>query len=173
MGAIWSSCRKVWKYNKYFKNSFAWLMGLTELIFGYKNFFGSGLFLTFFLIWWIEKMPQAKKVVNIKNQFLHARQPRERIFDIRSHRCRIFTITCQSFKWLPLLQFWELVSKNEILRTISCIYFMKIRVDSWFSGTELVLVPTSNTTLKASFKIQLVYRIVIPKLDSRRVFGHI
>ena len=140
MGAIWSSCRKVWKYNKYFKNSFAWLMGLTELIFGYKNFFGSGLFLTFFLIWWIEKMPQAKKVVNIKNQFLHARQPRERIFDIRSHRCCIFTITCQSFKWLPLLQFWELVSKNEILRTISCIYFMKIRVDSWFSGTELVLL---------------------------------
>ena len=79
MGAIWSSCRKVWKYNKYFKNSFAWLMGLTELIFGYKNFFGSGLFLTFFLIWWIQKMPQAKKDVNIKNQFLHARQPRERI----------------------------------------------------------------------------------------------
>ena len=142
MGAIWSSCRKVWKYNKYFKNSFAWLMGLTELIFGYKNFFGSGLFLTFFLIWWIEKMPQAKKVVNIKNQFLHARQPRERIFDICSHRCRIFTITCQSFKWLPLLQFWELVSKNEILRTISCIYFMKIMAARRFSKTKLVLVFT-------------------------------
>ena len=31
----------------------------------------------------------------------------------------------------------------------------------------------SNTTLKASFKILLVYRIVIPKLDSLRVFGHI
>ena len=52
----------------------------------------------------------------------------------------IFKLFCKSFKWLPLLQFWELVSKNEILRTISCIYFMKIRVDSWFSGTKLVLM---------------------------------
>ena len=105
--------------------------------------FDSGHFLISLLISWIEKMPRAKKVVNIKNQFLHAHQPRKRIFDIRSHRCRIFTITCQSFKWLPLLQFWELVSKNEILRTISCIYFMKIRVDSWFSGTKLVLISSN------------------------------
>ena len=158
MGAIWSSCRKVWKYNKYFKNSFAWLMGLTELIFGYKNFFGSGLFLTFFLIWWIEKMPQAKKVVNIKNQFLHARQPRERIFDIRSHRCGIFTITCQSFKWLPLLQFWELMSKNEILRNISCIYFMKIWVYSWFSTTE----PSLNCKRSAEFRGHLECTYYLP-----------
>ena len=77
-------------------------------------FFCSGPFLIFLQIWWIEKMPQGKKIVNIKNQFLHARQPREGIFDIRSHRCRIFTITCQSFKWLPVFQFWELMSKNEI-----------------------------------------------------------
>ena len=73
----------------------------------------------------IEKIPGAKKVVNIKNQFLHDRQPREGIFDIHSHRGRIFAITCQSFKWLPVFQFWELMSKNEILRTISCKYFMK------------------------------------------------
>ena len=80
-------------------------MGMTELIFGYKKIFGSGHFLIFFQISWIEKMPGAKKIVNIKNQFLHARQPREGIFDIRSHRCCIFTITCQSFKWLPVFQF--------------------------------------------------------------------
>ena len=29
-------------------------------------------------------MPGAKKIVNIKNQFLHARQPHEEIFDICS-----------------------------------------------------------------------------------------
>ena len=50
-------------------------------------------------------MPRAKKFANIKNQFLHARQPREGIFDIPSHQCSIFTITCQSFKRLPVFQF--------------------------------------------------------------------
>ena len=59
-------------------------------------------------------MPQGKKIVNIKNQFLHARQPREGIFDIRSHWRHIFTITCQSSKWLPVFQFRELMSKSEI-----------------------------------------------------------
>ena len=29
-----------------------------------------------------QKMTRAKKVVNLKNQFFHARQPREGIFDI-------------------------------------------------------------------------------------------
>ena len=82
-------------------------MGLTKLIFGSNKMFFSHPFLIFLQIWWIEKMPQGKKIVNIKNQFLHARQPREEIFDI-------FTITCQSFKWLPVFQFWELMSKNEI-----------------------------------------------------------
>ena len=32
-----------------------------------QNIFGSGHFLIFFQISWIEKMPRAKKVVNIKN----------------------------------------------------------------------------------------------------------
>ena len=112
MGAIWSSDKKVRKYKTYFKNSFAWLMGMTELIFGYQKIFGSGHFLIFFQISWIEKKPRAKKVVNIKNQFLHARQPREGIFDICSHQCCIFTISCQSFQWLPLFQFQELVSQT-------------------------------------------------------------
>ena len=75
-----------------------------------KKIFGSGHFLILSQISWIEKKPRAKKVVNIKNQFLHARQPREGIFDICSHQCCIFTISCQSFQWLPLLQFQELVS---------------------------------------------------------------
>ena len=71
-------------------------------------------FLIIFQIWWIKKMPRAKKNVNIKKQFLHVRQPREGIFDICWHWCSIYTITCQSFKRLPVIQFWELMSKNEI-----------------------------------------------------------
>ena len=106
----------------------------------FTNFLARGIFSIHDIWKKIKKMVGNKIFFASKNQFFHARQPRERIFDIRSHWCRIFTITWQSFKWLPLLQFWELVSKNEILTTISCIYFMKIRVDSWFSGTELVLL---------------------------------
>ena len=39
-------------------------------------------------------MTGAKKVVNKKNQFFHARQPREEIFDVCSHLHCIFTISC-------------------------------------------------------------------------------
>ena len=49
-------------------------------------------------------MAGAKKVVIIKNQFFHARQPHEGIFEIRSHGCRVSTIFGQSFKWPPLFQ---------------------------------------------------------------------
>ena len=75
----------------------------------------------------------------------------------------IFKLFCKSFKWLPLLQFWELVSKNEILRTISCIYFMKIRVNSWFAGTELVLVVTlvyKTCTINKYIKSSLIIHIM-------------
>ena len=92
MWAIWGSAKKVLKYNIYLKNSFARLSDTIPVIFGYKNFFGSGLFLTFFWIWWIEKMPRAKKVVNEKNAFLHARQLRDEIFDVCSNGYCIFTI---------------------------------------------------------------------------------
>ena len=93
-----------------FKNSFAWLMSMKKLIFCFNNFFGSGHFLihqigkngkkifgsgpflTFFWISWIEKMAGAKKVVKMKNHFFHARQPREGIFDVCSPWCCIFTL---------------------------------------------------------------------------------
>ena len=45
------------------------------------------------------------------------------------------------FKWPPVFQFWELMSKNEILRTISCIYFMKIWVNKDFRWTGCALLP--------------------------------
>ena len=59
-----------------------WLTGIIKVIFGCKKIFGSGHFLIFFHILWIKKMAGAKKVVNMKNHFFHARQPRERIFDV-------------------------------------------------------------------------------------------
>ena len=42
-------------------------------------------------------MAGAKKVVKIKNQFFHARQPREEIFEIYSYRALIFTPVCLNF----------------------------------------------------------------------------
>ena len=49
-------------------------------------------------------MAEAQKVAKMKDQFFCAGQPREGIFEIRSHWCCIFTIFGQSFKWPPLLQ---------------------------------------------------------------------
>ena len=67
-----------------FKNSFAWLTGIKKSIFDYNNTFGSGYFLTCFsdLIVYSVKRVGAKKVVIIKNQFFHARQPHKGIFAI-------------------------------------------------------------------------------------------
>ena len=75
--------------------------------FGIQKIFGSGFFLIYFQISGIRKIPRAKKVINIKNQFFHARQPHEEIFDIYSHLACIFTISRQSLKWPPVFQFWE------------------------------------------------------------------
>ena len=46
-----------------------------------------------------------------------------------------FETFLQELNLLPAFQFWELMSKNEIYRTTSCIYFMKIWLASWFSTT--------------------------------------
>ena len=40
------------------------------------------VFWSFFKISWIKKMAGAIKVVKLKSQFFHARQPRKIIFDI-------------------------------------------------------------------------------------------
>ena len=45
-------------------------------------------------------MTGAKKVVKVKNQFFHARQPREEIFEIRSYRGLIFTTVWLNFEHL-------------------------------------------------------------------------
>ena len=58
----------------------------------------------------------------------------------------IFKLFWRSFKQLPVIQFWELMSKNEIWRTISCIYFMKIWVDLCFVTSEVSLLGTYTQT---------------------------
>ena len=72
-------------------------MNMKKLIFDYNNFFGSGHFSIFFSDLMDRKMAGVKKVAIIKNQFFHARQPREGIFEICSHRCCIFKNFGQSF----------------------------------------------------------------------------
>ena len=44
-------------------------MGMTELIFGCKNFFVSDHFFIFFQISWIKKIAGSKIFVNLKNHF--------------------------------------------------------------------------------------------------------
>ena len=46
------------------------------------------------------KIAGSKKVVIAKNQFFHARQPREGIFEIRSYTGLIFTTVCINFEHL-------------------------------------------------------------------------
>ena len=59
-----------------------------------QKFFWLGPFFNIFFNLIYQKMTQAKKFVNKKNQFLHARQLPEGIFDICSNCCCIFTVSC-------------------------------------------------------------------------------
>ena len=45
-------------------------------------------------------MAGAKKVIKAKNQFFHARQRREKIFEIGSYAGFIFTTVCLNFEHL-------------------------------------------------------------------------
>ena len=80
-----------------FKNFFAWLTGMKKLIFDKNNFFRSGHFLICGFLIIDHKVAGSKKVVIIKNQFCHARQPRKEIFEIHAHWSLIFMIICPSF----------------------------------------------------------------------------
>ena len=72
-------------------------------------------------------MPLAKKVVNMKNQFFHARQPREGIFEICSSSCCIFTIEVFFQNGRHCFVFGKKILKFEIY-IIFDIYFQKITV---------------------------------------------
>ena len=62
--------------------------------------FGSGHFLVHFLDLMDRKIPGSKKVVLSKNQFFHACQPREGIFEIQSYWGLIFTTDSLNFEEL-------------------------------------------------------------------------
>ena len=66
-----------------FKNSFALLTGMKNVIFGFNNFFCSGHFLIFYLWKNDQKMDGANKGVKTKNHIFYAHQPGKGIFEIR------------------------------------------------------------------------------------------
>ena len=70
---------------------------MKKLIFDDNNFFWSGHFLICGFLIIDHKMAGSKKVVIIKNQFFHARQPHEQIFEIHAEWGLIFFIVCLSF----------------------------------------------------------------------------
>ena len=84
-------------------------------------------------------MPRAKKVVNEKNAFLHARQLREEIFDVCSNSYCIFTIEVFFQNGRHQSNFENKNLKFEIY-FIFHIYFQKITVRHWSlkSGPSLV-----------------------------------
>ena len=146
----WSSASnlKLWEKSVKIQHQCEWISNIPSRDWrAWKNWF---FMLTIFLapaifsihdIWKkIKKMVGNKNFFASKNQFFHACQPHEGIFDIWSHLHCVFAISYQRFKQLPVIQFWELMSKNEIWRTISCIYFMKIWVRVCFvtSGSSLI-----------------------------------
>ena len=57
---------------------------MKRVIFGTYDFLAPVIFWSIFLDVMDRKMPGSKKVFITKNQFFHARQPREGIFEIRS-----------------------------------------------------------------------------------------
>ena len=66
----------------------------------FRTFLDPAIFWYFFKISWIEKMTGAKKIIKVKNQFFHACQPREGIFEIRSYWGLIFTTDSLNFEEL-------------------------------------------------------------------------
>ena len=77
------------------------------------TFLDSVIFRYFFKISWIEKMTGAKKIIKVKNQFFHAYQPREGIFEIRSYWGLIFTTDSLNFE--ELFPSFETFFKNYFL----------------------------------------------------------
>ena len=57
---------------------------MKRVIFGTYDFLAPVIFWSIFLDLIDRKMARSKKVAITKNQFFHARQPREGIFEIRS-----------------------------------------------------------------------------------------
>ena len=120
----------------YFKNSFAWLMGIKKLIFDYSNFFGSGHF-SIHQIWKMgQKRTRAKiskvlkitlfMLVDLTNEFLK------------------YVLYLQTFLrgLLPHCNWTYMASeKNYLISSISFdMSYLKITFQTQFSGTSNTLV---------------------------------
>ena len=57
-------------------------------------------------------MAGSKKVVQMKNQFFYACQPRKVTFKIHAHSGSIFIIFGWSFKWLAVIQEIKFLIEN-------------------------------------------------------------
>ena len=105
MFQVWNNCSKfrenssgkkasVWTD---FRNSFMWLTGIKKW---FLTFLDLVIYWSFLKISWIKKMTRIKKVIKVKNQFFHARQPREGTFKIHSYWGLIFTTVFLNFEQL-------------------------------------------------------------------------
>ena len=79
----------------------------------------------------------------------------------------ILKLFCQSVIWLPVFQFWKKNLKFEIY-IIYNVYFQKITVRLWFSGTELALMcstaaPSSGALLSLTTWVH--HRSFLPLCD--------
>ena len=125
-----------------FKNSFAWLTGMKNMIFHTYNFFCSGHFLIFDFLKNDQKMARTKKVCNTKNHIFHACQPREGIFEICSYWGLIFTTVCSNFKQL-FPNFDRFFQKIFLLKSLQMVRTLTRNTDN--------LRSTLNCTISATF----------------------
>ena len=105
-----NNCSNFWKNSKKIRPQYGWISKIpshgrwawNNLSFTSISFLAPVIFWSIFKISWIKKMARAKKVVKLKNQFFHARQPRKIIFDISTYWGLIFIIVWPIFEQLFL-----------------------------------------------------------------------
>ena len=103
-----NNCSNFWKNSQKIRPQYGWISKIpshgrrawNNLFLTSISFLAPVIFWSFFKISWIKKMAGAKKVVKLKNQFFHARQPRKIIFDICTYWGLIFIIVWPNFEQL-------------------------------------------------------------------------
>ena len=135
-----SSTKKLlWLWTN-FTNSFTWSTGIKTQIFWVYDFLVLVIFWSISNISWIEKWARSKKVVIIKNQFFHARQPRKRIFEIHSHWCCDFTTFFPELLMAASIPGVEIFSEKS-----ACVVFFNMAAPkSEISGLHYWKLPFGN-----------------------------
>ena len=96
----------------------------------------------------------------MKNQFFHARQPREGIFEICSSSCYIFTIEVFFQNGRHCFVFEKQNLKFEIY-IIFNIYFQKITVFDWIFIFRLALISSNYLQEELSGHVRLFWIILL------------